>query len=187
LTHLSFKTCLSCGEKKQIELFLSRGPNNFRSTCKECHRVKEAKRRQSNREEYNKAAMLRYEADKEKKKELMRLYAKNNKDKIKERRKKWAAKNIAKIIANNKKRQFAIKSRIPPWATKEMLDEIAVEYEFASLASKVTGKKFHVDHIIPINGETVSGFHVPSNLRVLLGAENIAKKNKIDKSLFDSW
>ena len=37
----------------------------------------------------------------------------------------------------------------------------------------------HVDHIIPINGENVSGLHVPWNLQIMEPAENIKKSNKV--------
>jgi len=57
---------------------------------------------------------------------------------------------------------------------------IAAIYQMASRASLCTGIQFHVDHVLPIRGKTVSGMHVPENLRMLPKIANLRKGNRFD-------
>jgi 5-methylcytosine-specific restriction endonuclease McrA len=45
------------------------------------------------------------------------------------------------------------------------------------LRKECTGIEWHVDHIIPLKGEMVSGLHIYSNLRVIPKIENLRKGN----------
>jgi len=52
-------------------------------------------------------------------------------------------------------------------------------YAKASNLSISTGILHHVDHIVPLKGQNVSGFHCEYNLQILTATENIKKSNKL--------
>lgn len=127
--------------------------------------------------------------------EKSRDYRKNNKAKTYQSRREWAAKNrekdraySAEWRANNKshimsltrKRQAAQKLRTPPWFNKEHLWMVKEAYELTKMREKIFGFKWHVDHIVPLQGKIVSGLHVPWNLQVIPASENIRKGNRWD-------
>jgi hypothetical protein len=70
--------------------------------------------------------------------------------------------------------------RTPHWLTEIDKERIQNEYKLAALQSKITGEPWHVDHIIPLQGEFVSGLHVPSNLKAIRGKDNMSKHNKFE-------
>lgn len=72
----------------------------------------------------------------------------------------------------------------PKWArTRAMRRRFFRIYELAQYQRKVHHAKFHVDHIIPLHGENVSGLHVPWNLKVIRAEINLAKGTII----VDEW
>lgn len=81
--------------------------------------------------------------------------------------------HIAKLRAFNKVRAT------PKWLTNEHKEQIKSFYEESSRLTKDTGVGYNVDHMIPINGKTVCGLHVPWNLRVITEEENFKKSNKL--------
>lgn len=58
--------------------------------------------------------------------------------------------------------------RTPPWADLEKIRKIY----------RNCPEGYHVDHIIPLQGELISGLHVESNLQYLPAIENCRKGNK---------
>ena len=91
----------------------------------------------------------------------------------------WYNKNPhKKRIARAKYKAIHLKST-PKWLSKDHLILIEMYYKLAVYMTEVTGIKWEVDHIIPLQGQNVSGLHVPWNLRVITKAENASKCNKL--------
>ena len=101
-------------------------------------------------------------------------------EKTKNRVKAWKKANPGKVIANTTKRKKHIKLRTPKWLTAVDFERIQNEYTLSALLTKITGTPWEVDHIIPLLGKTVSGLHVPSNLKAIPKTNNLAKSNKVE-------
>lgn len=87
--------------------------------------------------------------------------------------------NPEKQIAKLAKRRASKLEATPSWLTKAQHAEMTDIYKQAKELEKIFfNRKFHVDHIIPLQGKDVCGLHVPWNLQILTAEENIAKSNK---------
>lgn len=102
----------------------------------------------------------------------------NNKDKVAEYNRRWKQSNRDRHNALNMKRHAAKMNRTPPWLTKQHYDAMKELYNMAKELTRNTGIKHEVDHIVPLQGEAVSGLHVPWNLQVLKQADNRSKFNR---------
>lgn len=103
-----------------------------------------------------------------------------NKEKHLAQKKLYRQANKAKVNALAKAYKVRKKNRVPKWVDKDHMWLIKEVYELAQTRTKHFGFPWHVDHIIPLQGELVSGLHVIENLQVIPGIENIKKKNKFE-------
>jgi hypothetical protein len=72
-------------------------------------------------------------------------------------------------------RHKRIRQSMPEWAK----EEVKTIYAEARRMSRELNIQYSVDHIYPLNGETISGLTVPSNLRVIKSSDNSRKSNKM--------
>jgi len=109
---------------------------------------------------------------------LQYYYADHQKSKLQQLVRQKA--RLPKAAAYEAARRALKIQRTPAWLTEIDKERIENEYQLAALQTKITGKPWHVDHIIPLQGELVSGLHVPSNLMAMLGSKNISKHNNFE-------
>lgn len=103
-----------------------------------------------------------------------------NLDSKRERNRQWAKNNPAAHLALCARRRASVRKRYPTWADDAAIAEI---YEQARRLTHETGIKHEVDHILPLNGKTVSGLHVHNNLRVITAVENRRKSARLIEAL----
>jgi hypothetical protein len=80
-----------------------------------------------------------------------------------------------KHAARQARRRASLVNATPAWADRAAIDEI---YALAELMTRLLGKPYVVDHVVPLQNKIVCGLHAEANLAVISDEENLAKSNK---------
>ena len=91
---------------------------------------------------------------------------------------KWKENNAGKVRADTVKRRTAKINRTPAWLDIVQNAEIEFTYIYCA-ALRSVGMDYHVDHVVPLQGNIASGLHTPWNLQVIHARENESKGNRI--------
>ena len=178
------KICSYCKIYKNESEFQEdkRSLTGLSSKCSDCHGMYYEK----DPEKYKLRAKKWFKENPQKRKKAKRNYYNNNANKINACNLKWKLNNPEKTRkyardykSRNRQEMIyasamyrAIKLRATPkWLSDEQKAEIFNIY-------KMCPKTHHVDHIVPLKGEMVSGLHVPWNLTIIPKSINLAKSNK---------
>lgn len=113
----------------------------------------------------------------EKDKASKQKYAQNNPDLRKASTKRYREQNPGFYREYASLRSRRLLQAKPPCLTE--FDLLFLE-EFYDLATK---RGLEVDHIIPLQHNSVCGLHVPENLQMLTRSENARKSNRFDEDL----
>lgn len=179
------KECKECGQvlpaNKDYFTFWrnSKKEITLRPICKECK---------------NKKERLAGKAGKYKEREEKRRSSKDYKQKALQSRRKrveakkqydkaYREKNKQKRLANNKARaqkQQAFYNNLSEDEKQKVVRFYELRDELNLCALGVGAVElFEVDHILPLNGESLCGLHVAHNLQILSKSENNAKSNSV--------
>lgn len=143
-------------------------PDGVEPSCKECKLLDKTKYYEDNALKIIKATTL-YAKDNEKVKAYRKIFLKEYRLNNKAKCRHWIAKYRASKLQAS-----------PPWLTREHLDQIENVYKQSKKLEDFDGIQRHVDHIVPLQGKTVCGLHVPWNLQVLTKTENLKKNNNLE-------
>jgi hypothetical protein len=149
-----------------------------KSVCKECAKEANAKRYVENKDHILEVCKRWAEANPEKRKIISRSYKARNRKKAYESTRDWLLRHPEKLRGYQAKRRAQKIQAAPPWLTKDQLDAMSDLYKTSKVMEEKFGLKYHVDHIVPLNGEDICGLHVPWNLQVLEAGLNISKSNQ---------
>lgn len=173
------RTCNKCKEEKSLDEYhnVKSFPLGKAYTCKLCAKARSRKWNRQNKERKKEQGRKHYEENKDQYLERSKnsTWAKDNPERTRELgRIRYRRDNGAEKVAfyRHKRRRAT-----PEWLTEKQKEAIASLYWLCRDLECVSGQKYHVDHIVPINGENVCGLHVPWNLQVLPADLNIQKSN----------
>ena len=177
------KQCCTCKEAKELSEFYrvwnnQRNKHYYRSLCKKCDKAQALQWHFDNHERSKKKSRQWHEANKElanaKRKEAYRA---EDSEVRQAKRKEYYEANKAMYVYNSAKRKRHVKRATPEWADQEC---IKARYVLSKYLTELDGRQRHVDHIIPLRGELVSGLHVHDNLQILLAEDNLSKSNNYE-------
>ncbi len=200
------KTCVKCGIAKPLSAFrFVKAKQYYLRKCLVCINEERRHKKNVNPDVIAKRAAKAAKGRKPKKKwseypveqrtAWLKKYKTANKELILERNKKYVEQNreVRKATMRSyrqktkdmqaeyvRRRQAAKMQRTPKWLTEDDVWVMREAYKLAKIRTDMFGFSWHVDHVLPLQGETVSGLHVPTNLQVIPWIENVRKHNKVN-------
>jgi hypothetical protein len=151
-----------------------------KGSCLECVKedwaVDNERRKGKPKTEASIAAGRRY-YEKNREAVIARAAARPTKEKRRNRA-EYKDRNVDVVRADTSVRRRRHREATPVWLTKDERLKMRELYVQARKLTALTNEQYVVDHIVPLQGETVCGLHVPWNMEVITQEKNLKKSNK---------
>lgn len=107
--------------------------------------------------------------------ERHRKYRDNNVDSIRVGNKKYREENPHINAAKTARYRAGLKQATPVWS-----ERIGIQTLYAKRIEleRLWDVELHVDHIVPLNHDTVCGLHCLANLQIISAEDNLSKSNR---------
>lgn len=110
-------------------------------------------------------------------------YSRRNSKKMAENNKAWRKDNPDKNAQKSAMYRARKMNATPQWTNEDDVFFLNEIYAASKLKTESTGIQHHVDHIVPLKGNTFCGLHVWWNLQVITATENLMKHNSLTGEL----
>ena len=163
--------------------------SGYKSSCKICYSLtRKSRSGDKATKEYNKKyykenseeLTQRYFTRNYRIRKLERYYSKREHIRKKQRDYLHTPQGKVKNCEKESRRRSSKLNATPTWLSQEQLSQIEYLYWLSKDLELTSGQKYHVDHIVPLQGRHVCGLHVPWNLQVIPAEINLSKGNKYD-------
>jgi hypothetical protein len=114
-----------------------------------------------------------------------KIWREQNKGRAKASVEKWHKDNPERVSLIKGRHRYRKRDATPSWLTESQIEDMAKLHAICRKLEALMPAKYHVDHIVPLQGKDVCGLNVPWNLQILEAGSNIRKSNKMLGEHFD--
>ena len=178
---IAFRGCVWCNREKATANYKNNKEKVLASNAKwkaqnpEKKAAADAAWAANNRARSNAIKQAWRERNRDKDRAIGKRWREQNRDRSLANKLAWVKKNPERVSHLKAKRRGVEKKAMPAWANEFFILEA---YALARLRTKMLGFPWHVDHIVPLQSDSVCGFHVEHNLQVIPGSVNQSKSNR---------
>lgn len=164
--------------------------NDRSCTCDICRSIKADKKRQwveKNIDRHYATSKKWRESNPEDYKNKQKQYHINHRETRLASQREYTKINSDKFLAKNAKRRSLKLNAFVEWDIEFTNFLLAEAYNLAKRREELTGFEWHVDHMIPLQADSVCGLHVWNNFQVIPAKLNLYKNNKLILTQVGEW